>query len=754
MNRQPKDTCRRFLERTFIGRALARLLTILLVLQMLVANQAHLLAAGPVVTAVAIGSTVQLNGAASSDADRNPLTYRWSLIKRPPGSAAALSNPTIVNPTFVADRAGTYVAQLIVSDGSEDSYPDTVTITAVLGQISVPNVVGVAQAAAEAAITAAALVVGTITKANSATVAAGNVISQAPAAGASAQLGSAVNLTVSLGPPQVAVPNVVGQPQAQAQTAIVAAKLAVGSVTKTTSATVPAGNIVSQTPVAGASAPTGSVVNLTVSLGPPLVTVPNVVGQPQAQAQSALVAAKLAVGTITTAINATVPAGSVISQSPAAGASAPPASAVNLTVSVGPLAPTLIISSLTPAAVQPHDWGQSVAYTITVQDGSGTPLAGALVIGNDGLTVATFTTAATNAFGQTTYTTTVPSGKANGTYNLTFAASKAGFTTSATITRQVQITHVVPTTPPVAMITAPLDSADITAPTTITGTASSPALASYVLQYRLREEQPGPWVTFATGSTSVQNGPLGIFDPTLLLNGIYEIQLITTDSISQSAVAMVPVIVRGDMKVGNFSVAFTDLQIPVSGLPISVVRTYDSRDKRKGDFGVGWRLDVGSVRVAKASPLGAEGWQITRGTFNQPQYCIGETKPHFVTVTFPGGRVEKFRAVLYLAGTEQSCRLTAIDSETPLSMAFVAEPGSRGKLAIQGNVSLAALSNGGDYPISVRIVLGSDPELGPFDAGLNEFTYTSQDGRQFYFDDAGQPHSGYGSCREYPRVHA
>jgi len=43
---------------------------------------------------------------------------------------AALSNSTLVNPTFVADVTGTYVIQLIVNDGTVDSGTDTVTITA------------------------------------------------------------------------------------------------------------------------------------------------------------------------------------------------------------------------------------------------------------------------------------------------------------------------------------------------------------------------------------------------------------------------------------------------------------------------------------------------------------------------------------------------------------------------------------------------------------------------------------------------
>jgi beta-lactam-binding protein with PASTA domain len=69
-----------------------------------------------------------------------------------------------------------------------------------LGSVSVPNVVGDTQAAAGTAITGAGLTVGTVTQAASATVASGEVISENPAAGASAASGSAVALVVSTGP--------------------------------------------------------------------------------------------------------------------------------------------------------------------------------------------------------------------------------------------------------------------------------------------------------------------------------------------------------------------------------------------------------------------------------------------------------------------------------------------------------------------------------------------------------------------------
>ncbi|MBA3612813.1 MAG: hypothetical protein H0W49_07830 [Nitrospirales bacterium] len=78
---------------------------------------------------VPVGSTVNLNGSGSHDVDGNSLTFQWSLIAKPTGSTATLSNSTSIQPTFSADLVGLYVAQLIVNDGMENSDPITVTIT-------------------------------------------------------------------------------------------------------------------------------------------------------------------------------------------------------------------------------------------------------------------------------------------------------------------------------------------------------------------------------------------------------------------------------------------------------------------------------------------------------------------------------------------------------------------------------------------------------------------------------------------------
>ena len=77
-----------------------------------------------------INDTVTLDGSGSSDADGDAINYSWSLTT-PVGSTAVLSDPTAVNPSFMIDIPGNYVAQLIVNDGSVDSAADTVTISTV-----------------------------------------------------------------------------------------------------------------------------------------------------------------------------------------------------------------------------------------------------------------------------------------------------------------------------------------------------------------------------------------------------------------------------------------------------------------------------------------------------------------------------------------------------------------------------------------------------------------------------------------------
>ena len=91
-------------------------------------NSAPIADAGPDQT-LRVGALAQLDGSGSSDVDGDPLTFFWSLVSTPPASTATLDDSTSVTPTFLVDLPGTYVAQLIVEDGTLPSQPDTVSIT-------------------------------------------------------------------------------------------------------------------------------------------------------------------------------------------------------------------------------------------------------------------------------------------------------------------------------------------------------------------------------------------------------------------------------------------------------------------------------------------------------------------------------------------------------------------------------------------------------------------------------------------------
>jgi beta-lactam-binding protein with PASTA domain len=200
------------------------------------------------------------------------------------------------------------------------------------------------------------------------------VISQNPVAATQVNVGSAVALVVSSGPAQVAVPNVVGLTQTAATTTITGAGLTVGAIAMVQSTTVPAGVVISESPIAGALVAPGSAVSLTVSSGNQ-VAVPDVVGQAQVAATSAITNAGLVVGTITSAPSSTMPAGAVISESPTAGTLVAIGSAVSLVVSSGPslIAVPNVVGMTQTAATSTLTSASLTVGTVTMASSVSTP---------------------------------------------------------------------------------------------------------------------------------------------------------------------------------------------------------------------------------------------------------------------------------------------------------------------------------------------------------------------------------------------
>jgi RHS repeat-associated protein len=196
-------------------------------------------------------------------------------------------------------------------------------------------------------------------------------------------------------------------------------------------------------------------------------------------------------------------------------------------------------------------------------------------------------------------------------------------------------------TGPTVSLIAPNDGTQLTAPTAVTGSVSD---GNWTLAYALQDDfNPLQFTTIASGTGAVSNGTLGTFDPTLLLNGSYVIKLTSTNSAGLFSSVSVTVSVARNMKIGVFSLSFNDMTVPVAGIPIQVIRSYDSRDKGLGDFGIGWRLGLSNVRLQKNHNLGLN-WQETQTTTGYlPQFCLAPTDNKVVTITFPDGRVFTFQ---------------------------------------------------------------------------------------------------------------
>ncbi len=196
---------------------------------------------------------------------------------------------------------------------------------------------------------------------------------------------------------------------------------------------------------------------------------------------------------------------------------------------------------------------------------------------------------------------------------------------------------------PTVSLDSPEADSEITLPTQIFGTANDDNLEYYALELSPRGKDE--WTEFARGMTSVVANVLGTFDPTMLLNGLYDVRLTAKDVNGLVSRDTVVYRVTEDLKVGNFTITLQDLSIPVAGIPITVNRTYDSRDKGSHDFGYGWSIDIQNVKVEESRVLG-ESWEQTASSGMFPTYCVEPVGGHYVSITLPDGRTEEFDATL------------------------------------------------------------------------------------------------------------
>ncbi len=188
--------------------------------------------------------------------------------------------------------------------------------------------------------------------------------------------------------------------------------------------------------------------------------------------------------------------------------------------------------------------------------------------------------------------------------------------------------------PPTVAITTPADGDTITQPVQVIGTASDANLTSYTLS--VAPDGSSSFTQIASGTTSVTNGVLGTFDPSSLANGAYDLRLQATDIGGNVLTIDETVNVSGNLKIGNFTLSFTDMSIPVSGIPVTLTRTYDSLNANNQDqLGYGWRLEYRDTDLTSSVHPTTPDEQ-EAGIFNP--YLTGSK----VYITLPGGQREGF----------------------------------------------------------------------------------------------------------------
>jgi serine/threonine-protein kinase len=212
--------------------------------------------------------------------------------------------------------------------------------------VAVPNVKAQTVEEATLALTEVGLVVGTQTPQADDNAPKGTIIGQDPAAGELIELGQAVNLIISAGKDQTAVPDLVDLTSSEdARLALMEARLVLGKVTPMDSDK-PEGTVIAQDPAANTSVDIGTLVGITVSSGK--VPVPNVVGANQTDARNTLLNAGFLVEVVLED-NGAVAENTVISQSPAADAITLKGTTVILKVSRLPIVsaptPTVTVTS-------------------------------------------------------------------------------------------------------------------------------------------------------------------------------------------------------------------------------------------------------------------------------------------------------------------------------------------------------------------------------------------------------------------------
>lgn len=250
---------------------------------------------------------------------------------------------------------------------------------------------------------------------------------------------------------------------------------------------------------------------------------------------------------------------------------------------------------LAPVAVGPYVTGTLQSVRATLRNSAGNPLANFGVEFTVNGPNATTGSAITNTSGQATFSY---SGTNPGTDTVT-ALVRSTATANVNGTPPVSMVWTLtPQSPPVTQgwIGGPLNNASVTGSVPITVGAGITVTTAKIEYWPA--SNPAGVTVLADG---VQGGPgatLATLDTTVIANGNYVIRVTATNANGVEQVSQVMITVTGENKPGRITLSVRDLTVPLTGLPITIDRQYDSLERNQvGDFGYGWSLEVAGPRL-------------------------------------------------------------------------------------------------------------------------------------------------------------
>ncbi len=204
-------------------------------------------------------------------------------------------------------------------------------------------------------------------------------------------------------------------------------------------------------------------------------------------------------------------------------------------------------------------------------------------------------------------------------------------------------------TAPTAIIATPTEQQQLMSLTDVIGTVSDANL----FEYRLLIAPSGTnqFAELVASNNEVLNASLGAVDASMLSNGLYRLALIAEDINGLSSQDIVDIQVDGELKPGVVQLSFTDMIVPLAGIPITIERNYDSRVKTGRDLGIGWNLEVRQGRYTNNREPG-EGWDVvgSGGFFNIPCSQAVELADHVTEVRISDREFYEFRPVASFSG--------------------------------------------------------------------------------------------------------